>query len=212
MDYETEEQQVEALKSWWSENGRSVVLGVVIGAVAIGGWQWWGAHKLSTARDASDKFAAAIEGLNTDNRDAGLSAAQVVRDEHKDSIYAVLASLAEARSHVENNQLEAAATALRWAAENASEADIAVIAKIRLARVLGASGDHDAAIAALPVNAPTNFRALVEEARGDLLLAKGDTDLARDAYQAALDSGERSADSRLLNMKLDDLATAEPSS
>ena len=41
MEYETEEQQVEALKDWWAENGRAVIAGVVLGVVVIGGLGLW---------------------------------------------------------------------------------------------------------------------------------------------------------------------------
>ena len=36
-DYATEEQQVEAIKSWWQENGKAVVLGAVIGLGGLWG-------------------------------------------------------------------------------------------------------------------------------------------------------------------------------
>ena len=63
MEYETEEQQVEALKAWWAENGKSVMLGVGIGVAAIGGWQFWGKHKESQAREASDGYEQTIQSL-----------------------------------------------------------------------------------------------------------------------------------------------------
>ena len=37
--YRTEEEQVEALKKWWEENGRSTVVAVIV-ALGLGfGWQ-----------------------------------------------------------------------------------------------------------------------------------------------------------------------------
>lgn len=205
MDYESEEQQVEALKKWWEENGRSVILGVVIGAGAIGGWQWWGSHKLATAQDASDTYAATLSALSEEEGDV-VEAAALAKSEHGDTLYAVMASLAAARGLVEKNDLAGAVTQLQWAVENAEQPDVAVISKIRLARVLGATGDIDAALAMLPTDAAAVFTGLIEEVRGDLYVAKGESDLARSAYQAALDSGQRTADANALNMKLDDLA------
>lgn len=204
MDYESEEQQVEALKKWWEENGRSVILGVVIGGAAIGGWQWWGSHQLTTAQNASDAYVATMDALNEEEGDV-VAAAATAKSEHGDSLYAAMASLAAARDLVEKNDLSGAATQLQWAVDNAEQPDVVVIAKIRLARVLGASGDTDAGLAMLPSNPATVFTGLVEEARGDLYVAKGETDLARSAYQAALDSGQRTADANALNMKLEDL-------
>lgn len=207
MDYETEEQQVEALKNWWAENGRSVILGVVIGGAAIGGWQWWGSHQVAVAQKASDGFAATMNALATEDGDI-LSAASAVRAEHGDSLYATLASLAAARGLVEKNDLAGAAKELRWAVDNAGQTEFKVIASVRLARVLGASEDPDGGLALLPNDAPESFTAIIEEVRGDLYALKGDTELARKAYQAALDSGQRSPNTAGLNMKLDDLAVA----
>ena len=39
--YETEEQQVEAVKKWWKENGVSLIVGVVMGLSAIAGWKYY---------------------------------------------------------------------------------------------------------------------------------------------------------------------------
>lgn len=208
MDYESEEQQVEALKKWWEENGRSVILGVVIGAGAIGGWQWWGSHQLATAQKASDAYVATLDALNEEDGDV-VTAAAATKSEHGGSLYAAMASLAAARDLIEKNDLTGAAKELQWAVDNAEQPDVVVIAKIRLARVLGASGDTDAGLAMLPGDAADVFKGLIEEARGDLYVAKGEPERARTAYQAALDSGQRIADANALNMKLDDLAVAE---
>ncbi len=37
----TEEEQVEALKDWWKENGRSLLLGVALALAIVFGWKGW---------------------------------------------------------------------------------------------------------------------------------------------------------------------------
>ena len=39
MEFETEEQQVEALKKWWKENGKQIIVGAVVGIAVITGWK-----------------------------------------------------------------------------------------------------------------------------------------------------------------------------
>ena len=85
MDYETEEQQVEALKKWWAENGKSVILGVGIGAFAIFGWQGWNKHQLSKARQASDGYQQTLAALSGEG-DA-VEIAKDVKDDHSSSLY-----------------------------------------------------------------------------------------------------------------------------
>ena len=49
-EYETEEQQVEALKDWWKQNGLAVIGGAVLGVSALIGWRGWNL----ASRKASD--------------------------------------------------------------------------------------------------------------------------------------------------------------
>ena len=46
---ETEEQQVEAIKKWWQENGKSLIAGIVIGLGGIVGWQGWQTYQIEQA-------------------------------------------------------------------------------------------------------------------------------------------------------------------
>jgi predicted negative regulator of RcsB-dependent stress response len=87
---------------------------------------------------------------------------------------------------------------------------VQLIAKVRLARVQGALGDAAAGLASLPSSFPDAFAGLVEEARGDLLFIKGDSDAARTAYEAAQDSAFV-ANREGLTMKLNELAKVDAS-
>ena len=39
--YRTEEEQVEALRRWWNENGRSTLFVIVVVLAGTFGWQGW---------------------------------------------------------------------------------------------------------------------------------------------------------------------------
>jgi predicted negative regulator of RcsB-dependent stress response len=204
VDYETEEQQVEALKNWWKENSRSVVAGVVIGGSVIGGWQLWKGRVESQAVAASDGFAQTLEAVISGDAPTALSLADTLADDHDNTLYAAYAQLAAARAEVEADNLEGAATRLAWVADQAEQADVKLIAAIRLARVQGAIGNVEEGLKRLPDTYPEAFTGLVEEARGDLLLLSGDAGAARAAYEQARDSGQ-AVDATALDMKIDDL-------
>lgn len=210
MEYETEEQQVEALKAWWVENGRAVMTGVVMGAVLIGGWTLWQSHKQNQAIEASDGFSQTLEAINSNDTQAAVELADELQDDQPGSLYSSYANLAAARADIDNDNLDAAAKRLKWVADNAPQKDVALIAKVRLARVQGALGDASAGLASLPSTFPDAFAGLVEEARGDLLVIEGDSDAARTAYQAAQDS-EYVANPEGLAMKLNELAKVDAS-
>ena len=202
---ETEEEQVEALKKWWAENGKAIIFGVILGGGAIFGWRYWEAYQVQQAEAASSNyqntFSEFIEG-NLDNVSAG---AALLRKDYASSPYASLASLLKAKLSVDKNNLEDAAEALRWAMENTPEEDVRHIATLRLARVLSAQGEHTDAFNLLDATFPAAFAALVDELKGDILLAQGNTALAREAYTRALGVMQTGEATNVLQMKLDDL-------
>lgn len=205
MDYETEEQQVEALKAWWAENGRAVITGVVIGAAVVGSWTFWKGHQEKQAILASDTYSRTMEAIDSSDASGAAALADELKDDQPDSLYSAYANLAAARASVESGNLDEAASRLAWVAKNAPQDDVQLIAKVRLARVQGAAGDATAGLSTLPTSYPESFKGLVEEARGDLLLSTGDTEAARAAYAAAKES-QFVANREGLDMKLNELA------
>lgn len=205
MAYETDEQQVEALKAWWDENGTSIIFAVVFALAAVGGWRGWQAWQGSRAQDASQLYAELIDRVERGDASAS-ERFSALRDDYDNTPYAVLGALHEAKRLVTANDLGAAAEVLRYAADNASDADLQAVASIRLARVLLESGQADAALGALPSDAPESFEALVETVRGDILFEQDKLTEAKAAYQRAADSGGVTADPEFLDMQLVDLA------
>ena len=211
MEYETEEQQVEALKEWWSENGRAVIAGVVLGVGVIGGWSLWQKRAESQAIAASDGYSLAMEAVEAGDQSKAISLADELRDDHPKSLYAAYGNLAAARAHVEADELDKAAERLAWVADKAPQEDVRIIAAVRHARVLGAMGDASKGLDSLPKSFPESFSGLVEEARGDLLVQTGDMSGARSAYEAAQQS-QHVSNPEALTMKLNELAAAESAS
>lgn len=210
MEYETEEQQVEALKAWWAENGRAVITGVVLGAAVIGSWTFWQSRKEAAVVAASDTFSRTMAAINSSDDATAAKLADELQSDQPDSLYSSYANFAAARADVENNNLESAAKRLKWVADNSPQGDVKLIAKVRLARVQGALGDASAGLSSLPSSFPDSFIGMVEEVRGDLLVLKGDIDAARTAYEAAQES-EYVSNRDGLMMKLNELATPSAS-
>ncbi len=205
MSYETEEQQVEALKAWWDENGRAVLLGVGLGILIIAAYNFWQNRKEANAVEASDLYSQSVEALRAGDTAKAQELADELSDEHGSSLYAAYAKMTAARAAIEGGDLDAAATHLQWAAKNADLEDVKVIAQMRLARVNAERGDVEAGLKALPKSVNEAFKGMVEEVRGDLQLLSGDAEAARAAYEAALEAGGV-ADPGTLQIKLNDLA------
>ena len=206
-EFESEDQQIEAIKKWWKENGASLLLGLGIGVAALLGWREYLGYQTDHAAEASDIYQA-VQTRVANNRldDAHSKKADILRNDFSDTPYAALVSLAQAKFEYENGMIEPAMMHLRWASDHAVEIDVQHVAKLRLARVLIAQKNYDEAETILLAEHPAGFTAGYEELKGDLYAAKGDTALARIAYDKAIIAADGSA-SRWLKLKRQDLGS-----
>jgi len=204
-EFETEEQQLEALRKWWQENGRGVVVGVVLGLGAVGGWRGWIYYTEARAESASAIYQTLMENLAAGEFEGIAEHAQELMQDYASTPYAELAALGDARAAIERADNDRAKTSLQWARDNANQQNIRYIARIRLARVLRQTGAVDEALETIDIALPVAFLAAVEELRGDLYLVKGDRDKAREAYGKALAAPYSSVDRELVEMKFNDL-------
>lgn len=210
--HHSEEEQIENLKKWWKENGPSVLFGVVIGLAALFGWNAWQDHKIRQASEASALYNDLLIKMET-----GQAAEQyntlieTLRAEYDDTVYAPLAALAAAKFAVDQNNTDAAIEHLEWAVQNAQQPEVAITAKLRMSRLLLAQGKFDKVESLLGEEYPEAYTAVIEELRGDLMVAKGSPETARQAYERALTASEIAPYTRqLIQNKLDQLAPPEP--
>ena len=54
--YRTDEEQIQHLKKWWDENGKSIIGGIAIGLIAIFGWRSWQDYLVTQGENASDLY------------------------------------------------------------------------------------------------------------------------------------------------------------
>lgn len=218
-DHLTEEEQLEALKRWWKENGKWIVTAVVIAVGGYFGWNTYQDQQQAKAEAGSALYSElldtlAVEEGSTGSDDDRARAAELVaqlKAEHANSAYGANAALIRAKWAVDENDLETAESELRWVLEQETAEATQQLARLRLARVLSARGQLDDALATLEAGTPADsIAAEYAEARGDILSEQGDNDGAAQAYQSALDSLDAQQQNRvlLLQMKLDNVQPA----
>jgi len=203
--FETEEQQVEAIKKWWKENGKAIILGAVLTLVAVGAGRYWFEYQSTRSESASVEYSQLLSELGQDNREAVVKRGEYLVNTYPKTGYAALAALIVAKARVEAGEMAAARSQLQWVIDNTPQAELKDVARLRLARIQLAEGDAQQALATLSGIDSDVFAAAAEEIRGDAYMAMGDTGAARTAYQKALDSSEPGVDTRLLRMKLDNI-------
>jgi predicted negative regulator of RcsB-dependent stress response len=201
--YSTEEQQAEAIKRFFRENGISLALGILVGLGGLYGWKAYNQNQITTAEKASDSYTALVES------DDVLSSADAFISENKDTNYATLAAFVAAKDAVEAKKLDVASEKLSWIVSNTTITELKAIAITRLARIQIAQTNYDDALTTLNAPLPEAFNANVAELKGDIYTQQGNKDQARTAYQAAIDAGGLTSNP-LLQIKLDDLAVTSP--
>lgn len=205
--YQTDEEQVEAIKKWWQENGRSVVIGAVIGFGIIGGWQGWERYQRVQGEGASGVYEQMLESGRQGDTDRTLAAGKRLLGDYPNSAYASFAALEMAHLAYKKGEKEAARGHLEWVHANAPDRALRETARLRLVRVLLDIGDLDAAASALEGDSET-YSGELALLRGDVARARNDLATARAAYQQALASGV--ANPSLLRMKLVDAGAEQP--
>ncbi len=199
----TEEEQVEALKKWWQENGKSLIVGAVLGLGGIFGWQSWTQHQATQSELASVRFENLHQAARNDQLDAVQKQAQIIQDEHKKHIYSDFAHLDLAKVQADQGDAAGAAQTLQQVADNSGEQAVRLLAQLRLARLKLIQGDAAGAGALLDQLTDNAYRGEVLALRGDIARARGDTQQARRAYADALAANAGNAG--LIRMKLDEL-------
>jgi len=203
--YATEEQQVEALKSWWKSNGNAVIFGTVLGLAGLVGFRYYQDSSLASQEATS----AAYDKVATQLTEQGIAAkadTQAFIDANSGNSYATLTALQVAAEAVKAADYAEAEKQLNWVATHSSEASIVPIAQLRLARVEAQQAKFTAALATLEKITLETFAGKVAEVKGDIYLQQGDRGAARSAYETAIASTD--ANIQLLQLKIDDLAVA----
>ncbi|MDZ7683883.1 MAG: tetratricopeptide repeat protein [Gammaproteobacteria bacterium] len=215
---ESDEEQIEAIKRWWDENGTSLIIGVVVAVGGVLGWQAWQNHVEEQGEAAAAIYddlmeAVVVEGpfssVDEEARQTGKFLADRLKEEHGGSGYAHFASMFLAKLAVSEGDLEKAESELILAIEDGIDESLLPIATMRLARVQKALGKHEKALETLLSVEPGEHKPTWEEIRGDVYHAMGDRPQAREAYQNALGALDNPGSRPMLQMKLDDLEAAE---
>ncbi len=205
--YDSEEEQVEALKKWWNENGRSIFGGVILGLGAVFGWQAWNQHQDELAAQASLRYEKMAQAIQAGNIESVIKQGEMIVSEWPKSSYAVFAALDMAKIQLQQGNTDSAKTQYKWVMTNSEDSSLKQLARLRMARILLDQDDIDGAEAIAAKAEKDNFVGEFSAIRGDIARVKKDYAAARTAYQEALKN--EVANPRLIQMKLDDLAAAK---
>jgi predicted negative regulator of RcsB-dependent stress response len=204
-----EQEQLDALKAFWTKQGNLITLTLVLalgGIAAWNGWQYWQRQQALQAGAMFDELDRAAQAGDTAK--AGLVFADL-RDRYPRTAFAEQGGLAAAKVQFAKGQADAAKASLSWVAEHAVEDEMRTIARLRLAALQADGKEYDAALKTLDAATSPGFEALVADRRGDVLMAQGKKPEALAAYQAAWKGMSDKVDyRRLIEAKLTSLGAS----
>ena len=207
--YASDEEKGEEIKQWWRDNGRSVILGCIVGAVVIFGGRYWMTYQQSLASNASVAYQQVVLSLNDDNTSLAEDKTQQLFSEFSSTPYAVFAAFEMAAQSVDT---VSAQSYLEWVMANADLVAHKELARLRLAQLLMNDEKFEQSLLLIDQSESPAFTSLLSELRGDILVAQGNTHEARAAYQnAMLDLVQGEPRKQLLQVKLDDVAESDAS-
>lgn len=208
-ELKTEEEQIEAFKSWWKKNGLMTVAAV---AIAVGGYFGWQAWKTSQSNYTSEASAlyqnlvqAAADLSDENNQKTVTFIAKQLSEDYGDTGYAMFGQLFLARVDAEKGQYDQAITDLENAIGKTEDASFIAIADLRIAQLMLQKDDFSGALARAEKVTEQEFDAQKQELIGDIYIQQGKRDEARLAYQKASDALGVGVNHPLLDIKLKDL-------
>jgi predicted negative regulator of RcsB-dependent stress response len=202
--YETEEEQVAALKAWWKENGKATMIGLGLGVAVILGWNYWQDYKKDRAVQASDLYNQLLKAVEAGKKDSVEKLSERISTQFNGTDYAAYSGLMAAKVKAQQGDLAGAKGILEKIAAESNK-ELSNIARIRLVRLMLANKEYEQGLKLIndvDPAASASFSGHYDELVGDLYVALDRLDQARTAYESALRNGYQSP---LLQMKIDDL-------
>jgi predicted negative regulator of RcsB-dependent stress response len=205
-----EQEQIEALMSWWRDNRNQILGGLLIVVVAMGGWRGWQYYRHQQALGAATLYQQFIQQLGSNDIKRINDAAAAVMDKFSSTPYATRAALLAAQVNEQGKDEARSKTQLQWVIDNAGEDTLKDVARLRLATLLLDEKNYADALKLLEAKHSDAFDGLYDDLRGDVLSAQGRTDEARSSYKLAYEKTDpQSMYRNLIQMKLDALGAAK---
>lgn len=207
--YASDEEKGEEIKQWWRDNGRSVILGCIVGAAVIFGGRYWLTYQQTLAANASIAYQQVVLSLNDDNVSAAEDKTHLLFSEYSTTPYAVFAAFEMAAQSTDS---DSAKSYLEWIISNADLVAHKELARFRLAQLFSNDEKYEHALALIEQSESAAFSSLLLELQGDIFVAKSQVAEARTAYKnSMIDLLQGEPRKQILQVKLDDVAESDDS-
>lgn len=205
-----EQEQLEALKAWWSDNRTWLLGGLIIGLAVVVGWRGWQYYQNKQAQESAVLYGEFVKQIETNDIKRINDAAAAVMGKYAGSAYATRAALLAAQLNEEKQDVVKAKTQLQWVINQSKEVGLKDVASLRLAAIFLDEKKYDEAGKLLDAKHQDSFDALYADLKGDVLSAQGKIQEAKTSYKLAYEKMDgKSAYRNLVQMKMDALSTTK---
>ena len=211
MEDLSEKEQLDAMRAWWSENGKFVIGGILVGVITIFGINQWRTTTADAEIAASTLYEDVMFGAGSGDIDVAVEAATKLFADHNDTPYAAQSRLALARLYMDNARDQDAADVLTTLVDTNAGKEIGLVARLRLGKILLYQGKAEEVVGLLGSQPDGAFSARFSELLGDAYVELEKYAEAEVAYMAALADTEQSQtlDTALIQLKINDLPEAD---
>jgi len=192
--YETEEEQIEAFKSWWNKHGTQLLTAILVVVLAFSGWRYWTNSKYVESANASSMYELLQANMQQGSfGDVSREALKLIQ-EQPESPYSAGAAMLYATYSYDKGDTDEAIEHLKWVTTHSSDMALKSTALIRLARIYTDLKKYDEADAQLSELKDLDLKGAakgdVDYIAGMLALQKNNIDDAYAAFTAVVQNPE----------------------
>lgn len=180
-----EQEQLSQIKHFWSRYGNLITWALIVVLASYAGWNGWKFWERRTAVEAAMLFDELDRAAIANDIDRVKRVWTDMQSKVGKSMQAQHAGLLTARVLQAAGESDPAREALQVVINRSRDPGLVAVARLRLSALALEAGNPADALQWLSASVPTEFNGLFSDRRGDILLAQGQTEEARLAYQAA---------------------------
>ena len=204
-DLQSEKEQLEEMRAWWTVYGRYVIAGVVIAVGLLFGFNQYQSSKLAAQVEASVLYESLTVYVSDGDLDNAESIADDLASNYANTAYAAQSNLAMAKLYMDKNRDQDAADVLNELLLMRGNKALKQVGRLRLARILLYQDKPQEVVDLLADQDDAAFAGLFAEMRGDAFAALGQITAAGDEYRTALADASQTINRGVVQMKLVDL-------
>ena len=205
-----EQEQVDALKHWWKDNSKRLMIALLLASLGFAGVKGWNVYQAKQTAEAAKLYGELVKQLGTGDAKRVNDAAAAVAEKFGSTPFASRAQLLAAQINlVDAHDTARAKTQLQWVIEHAKEEGLQNVARLKLGAALLDEKNYAEALKLAEAKHAESFDGLYADLKGDILNAQGKAAEAKAAYKIAYDKTDaKSMYRNLIQMKLDALGGA----